>query len=64
MGGIAILLGLCVVALGSGVLPAVAEWTGVPHWFIVGAGVTIALGGIVIPLSALPAMRRNRATQR
>jgi hypothetical protein len=63
MGGIAVLLGLAVVALGSGMLPIVAEWTGAPQWLIVGAGVTIALGGIVIPLSALPAMRRDRGTQ-
>jgi len=63
MGGFAILLGLAVVALGSGMLPIVADWTGAPKWLIVSAGVTIALGGIVIPLSALPAMRRNRAAQ-
>jgi hypothetical protein len=63
MGGIAVLLGLAIAALGSGVLPAVAEWVAAPKWLLVGVGVTIALGGIVIPLSTLPAMRRSRATQ-
>lgn len=63
MGGVAVLLGLAIVALGSGVLPVVAEWTAAPRWLIVGAGVTIALGGIAIPLSTLPAARRSRVSQ-
>ncbi|MCC6608797.1 MAG: hypothetical protein IT515_03850 [Burkholderiales bacterium] len=63
MGGVAILLGLAVVALGSGWVFTLDEWNTAPKWVIVGVGAMIALGGIVLPLSTLPALRRRRAAQ-
>jgi hypothetical protein len=64
MASLAILLGLLVVAIGSGLLPVSSAWTRVPAWLVVSAGVTIFIGGIVIPLATLPAQRRHRAAQR
>lgn len=63
IGSVAVLLGLLVVALGSGVAPAVVAWIAAPKWLIVGAGVTIALCGILVPVLTRPVIRRDRASQ-
>lgn len=63
IGAIAVLLGLCALALGYELIPMNTEWLRAPRWMIVAAGFMCVSGGVAVTLFALPGHRRDRSPQ-